>query len=167
MTIKPVEYEQSKHLIELLTIVALIAPFFFWVRISSFSDDYRFEIVGVLWSYVQWSDSGGAGSGFFIFETLYTAIAFFLSILRFVFVIAIRKHQKGLIRKRTVWVFAFLSQIPMSAFLFAPFFANAFGCPIPILLIIGLFIDRKIGIEPPTAPWKGGSPETKDGWLSV
>ncbi len=163
MTIKPVEYEHSKHYIELLTIIALIAPFFFWVRQAPFSNDYRFEIVGILWIYVQWLDSGGSGSGLIIFDTLGTALAFLLSIFRFVFIIAIRKHQKGLVRQRVVWASAVLSQIPMVSFLFSSFFMIGLGGPIPILLVIGLIIDRRIGVEPPTTPWKSETTATKNG----
>ncbi|TET10426.1 MAG: hypothetical protein E3J86_05760 [Candidatus Thorarchaeota archaeon] len=141
----------------------MIAPFFFSFWLSPVSDDYRFEVVGILWSYVQWSDHGNTGSGFLIFDTLSVAIAFLLSIFRFVFVIAIRKHQKGLVRQRTVWISAVLSQIPMSVFLFSPFFMSGLVGPIPILLVIGLIIDRRIGVEPATTPWNIEPLETKNG----
>ena len=131
--------------------------------ISPHSTEYRFEIVGVLWSYVQWADHGSSGSGFMIFDTLLVPIALLFSIFRFEFIIAIRKHQKGLVRRRVVWISALLSQLPTIAFLFTPFFMNGLGGPIPILLIIGLVIDRKIGIEPPTTPWdhKPSEPNTE------
>jgi hypothetical protein len=162
MTVKPVESEHNKYLVNLLFIVALIAPFFFIARISTVSNSYRLEIVAVLWSYVQWANQGGTGSGFLFFDTLGGPLAFLLSGFRFVFIIAIRKHQKGLVSKRIVWVSALLSQIPMTAFLFTPYFMNGLGGPIPILLIIGLIIDREIGIEPPITPWRNESPETKN-----
>lgn len=163
MAIKPVESEYSKYLVDLLFIVALIAPFFFWVRISPVPNNYRLEIVGILWSYVQWSDLGGTGSGFLFFDIFGIPIAFLLSGFRFVFIIAIRKHQKGLVSKRIVWASAVLSQIPMAVFLFTPFFMIGLGGPIPILLVIGLIIDHKIGIVPPITPWKNESAETKNG----
>jgi len=56
-----------------------------------------------------------------------------------------------------------LSQIPMSIFLFSPFFMSYFGGPIPILLVIGLIFDRKFGSEPPIVPWNIEPLETKNG----
>jgi hypothetical protein len=133
----------------------LIAPFFFWINIIPYSTSSRFEIVGVLWSYVQWTESGYSGSGFLIFDPLQTSMALLLSLFRFEFIIVIQKHSRGLTKQRTVWISALLSQLPMIAFLFTPLFTNGFGGPIPILLIIGLLIDRKIGVEPPKTPWDG------------
>lgn len=161
MTVKPVEYEYNKRLVDLLFIVALIAPFFFSVSLYS-GLNYRLDIVGILWSYAQWSDSGSTGSGFLFLDTLTVAIAFLLSGFRFVFIIAIRKHQKGLVRQRVVWVLAMLSQIPMAILLVSSFFMTGLGGPIPLLLIIGLIIDRKIGVEPPVTPWNNESSETKN-----
>ena len=163
MTVKPVEYKRYKYFIDPLYIVALIAPFHFLIRYSPGSFHYSFDIVGVLWAYTQSSYSGSIHSNFFFFDTLWVAIAFLLSIFRFVFVIAIRKHQKGLIRQRTVWISAVLSQIPTSIFLFSPFFGGYFGGPIPILLVIGLIFDRKVGSEPPIVPWEDESLEPKNG----
>ena len=163
MTVERIENELKEYFIVTLYIVALIAPFHFLIRISPVSSDYSFDIVGILWAYTQSSYSGSMHSTFFFFDTLWVAIGFLLSIFRFVFVIAIRKHQKGLIRQRTVWISALLSQIPMSIFLFSPFFASYFGGPIPILLVIGLYIDRKVGVEPPLTPWTNESPEARNG----
>ena len=76
-----------------------------------------------------------------------------LSVLRFDFIIMIRKHQQGIVRRRKVWIIAVLSQLPMTFFLFSPLFMSGIGGPIPILLIIGLYVDHKIGVEPPNVPW--------------
>ena len=160
MAVKPVESEHNKDLVNLLFIVALIAPFFFWVRISPVPNNYRLEINGILWSYVQWSDSGGTGSRILFSDTLMVSVFFLMSGFRFAFIMVVRRHQKGLVRQRTVWISAVLSQLPMAVFVFSPFFMSGLGGPIPILLVIGLIIDRKIGIEPPQTPWNN---ETKNG----
>jgi len=92
-----------------------------------------------------------------IFDTLSVPLALLLSLFRFEFIIVIRKHQRGQVRKKIVWLSAILSQLPMVLLLFTPLFMNGLGGPIPILLILGLFIDRKIGVEPPVVPWEDES----------
>ena len=156
MTTKPVEYEHNKYFVDPLYIVALIVPFWFWFRPSLVYNLYRLDIVWVLWAYFQASNLGGIESGFF-FDTFLVPVAFLMSGFRFVFVMTIRKHQKGLVSQRAVWISAVLSQMPMAAFLFFPLFALGLGGPIPILLVIGLIIDRKIGVEPPVVPWEDES----------
>jgi hypothetical protein len=51
----------------------------------------------------------------------------------------------------------------MAILLVSSFFMTGLGGPIPILLIIGLIIDRKIGVEPPQTPWNTESAKKKNG----
>jgi len=161
ITVSSIDDKHNKHLVSLLGIIALIAPFFFWLSIYTSSITSRFEIVGILWSFVQWSDQGGTGSGFIVFDPIQSSLALLMSLLSLEFLVAISRHQKGLIRRKRVWISALLSQLPMIAFLFTPLFTNGLGGPIPILLIIGLIIDRKTGIEPPIVPWEDELSDTE------
>jgi hypothetical protein len=163
---KIIEVVRNKHLVDCLVVVAFIAPFNFWFRLYPHSSNFRVEIFSILWSYGLWADSGGSGSALLLFDWFTLPIAFLMSGLRFVFIFMIHKHQRGLVRRRTVWASAVLSQLPMAAFLFSPFFMSGMGGPIPILLIVGLIIDRKIGVEPPSVPWDSESTDTTDEWLS-
>ncbi|MHA2024378.1 MAG: hypothetical protein ACW98U_00650 [Candidatus Thorarchaeota archaeon] len=160
------EVVRKRHLTDCLVVVAFIAPFNFWFSLYPYSSDFRVEIFGILWSYVLWVDSGVSRSALLLSDWFTLPIGFLMSGLRFVFVFMIHKHQRGLVRRRTVWASAVLSQIPMAVFLFSPFFMSGMGGPIPILLVLGLIIDRKIGVEPPSTPWDGESTTTTNGWLS-
>ncbi len=96
-----------------------------------------------------------------MFDPIQSSLALLMSLLSLEFLVAISRHQKGLIRRKRVWISALLSQLPMIAFLFTPLFTNGLGGPIPILLIIGLIIDRKTGIEPPIVPWEDELSDTE------
>lgn len=101
----------------------------------------------------MWADTFHTSFGFLIFDTISVVIASLLSGLNFLFVKMISKHHRCLVRKRTVRAAAIVSQLPFVAFLFLPLFMSGVGGPIPLLLILGLIIDQKIGVEPPRTPW--------------
>jgi hypothetical protein len=145
--------------IYLLILLLLFVPY--GLIIQTGDNWHYYQVYAVIWVFKDWSTVHGnaaAGVGFPDFGAFGASL--FLSGFRYVFAYQIYRHRNGLTTKRSVWISALLSLVPLTPIAILSvvgisfYSGGGFECPIPIFLIIGLIMDHYIGVEPPTKPWE-------------
>jgi hypothetical protein len=148
----------TSYIVLLLVVLLLMVPYGFIIQNAD--EWHYYQIYSAIWVFRDWSYASGETYTSFGFPDPYAFLSSLtITCLRYVFAIQIIRHHRGETSQKKVWLSAILSLIPL-----APLFilsllgismsaGGGFAGPIPLFLIIGLFIDRFWGIELPVQPW--------------
>ncbi|MHA2207456.1 MAG: hypothetical protein ACXABC_16500 [Candidatus Thorarchaeota archaeon] len=144
--------------IYLMILLLLLLPCVFVVQIGQ--NWHYYQITAILWDFKDWSTAAGdLGVSYGMSDPILFLGTLVLTGFRSVFAYQIYRHKNGLTTQRNVWIFAVLSLFPLAPIsilqvIDISFTAGTISGPIPIFLIIGLIMDRYLGIEPTTQPWE-------------